>query len=98
MITLFCAKCLELFANENMFTLLKKIYIQLIPHNHETREKVNNKIVIHRYSKSKCQNALIFRGIKLWNTTPHDIKQSAILARFKKYLERFILSSSDNSD
>ena len=76
----------------------QKIYNQLIPHNHETRSRVNNKLVIPRYSKSKCQNALIFRGIKLWNTTPDDIKQSANLARFKKYLKRFILSSSDDPD
>ena len=76
----------------------QKIDNQLIPHNHETRSRVNNKLVIPRYSKSKCQNALIFRGIKLWNTTPEDIKQSANLARFKKYLKRFILSSSGNPD
>ena len=34
----------------------------------------------------------------MYNTTPNDIKQSANLARFKKYLKRFILSSSDNPD
>ena len=76
----------------------KKIDNQLFPHNHETRSRVNNKLVMPRYSKSKCQNALIFCGIKLWNTTPDDIKQSANLARFKKYLKRFILSSSGNPD
>ena len=52
----------------------RKIYNQLVPHNHETRSRVNNKLVIPRYSKSKCQNALIFRRIKLWNTTLDDTK------------------------
>ena len=76
----------------------QKIDNQLIPHNHGTRSRVNNKLVIHLYSKSKCQDALIIRGIKLWNTTPDGNKQSANLARFKNYLKRFILSSSDNPD
>ena len=31
----------------------QKIYNQLFPHNHEIRSRVNNKIVIPRYSKSK---------------------------------------------
>ena len=62
---------------------------QLISHEHETRTRVNNKRVLPRYTKSKAQNALIFRGIKLWNKTPNDLKQSAILARFKKYLKHF---------
>ena len=51
----------------------QKIDNPLIQHNHETRARVNNKLAIPRYSKSKCQNALIFCGIKLWNTTPDDI-------------------------
>ena len=67
----------------------QKIDNQLISHNHETRSRVNNKLVIRQYSKSKCQNALIFRGIKFWNTTPDDIKQSANLAKFKKISETF---------
>ena len=72
---------------------------QLIPHNLETRSRVSNKLEIPRYSKTKCQNDLIFRGIKLWTTTPDDIKQSANLTRFKvKCLNRFILSSPDSPD
>ena len=76
----------------------QKIDNQIIPHNHETRSRLINKLVIPRYSKSKCQNALTFCGTKLWNTTPDDVKQSANLARFQKYLKRFIQSSSDNPD
>ena len=60
---------------------------QLTAHNHERRSGVNNKLVLHQYSKSKCQNALILRGIRLFNSTPNDIKQSANLARFEKYLK-----------
>ena len=67
----------------------QKVDNQLIPQNPETRSRVNNKIVIPRYSNSKCQNALIFRGIKLWSTTPDDIKQSPNLAIFKKISETF---------
>ena len=74
----------------------QKTYDHLIPHNHETRYRVNSKLVTPQ--NSKCQNALIFRGIKLWNTSPDDIEQSAHLARFKKYLKRVILSSSGNPD
>ena len=44
------------------------------------------------------QNALIFRGIKLWNTTPKAFKHSVNLARFKKYLKRYLLKSSENPD
>ena len=58
----------------------QKIYSQLNPHNHEKRSRINNKMIIPRYSKSKCQNALISRCKKMWNTTPDDIKQSANLA------------------
>ena len=76
----------------------QKIYNKLIPHSHETRSRVNNKFAVPCYSKLKCQNALMFRGIKLWNTTPDDIKQFANLARFKKFLKLFILSSSDIYD
>ena len=65
MIILFCAKCLGLFLNENMSILLNKIDNPLIAHNHETRAGVNNELVFPRYSKSKCQNGLIFCGIKL---------------------------------
>ena len=35
---------------------------------------------------------------KVFFTTPKDIKQSANLARFKKYLKRFLLNSSKNPD
>ena len=75
----------------------QKTDYQIIAHIHETRSRVNNTLVLLRYSKSKFENALIFRGIKLWNTTPDDIKNSNNLARFKKYLKRFILSSSDST-
>ena len=75
-----------------------KIDSQLIAHNHETRSRVDNKLVLPRYWKSMCQTAHIFRSIRLWNTTPDDIKNSANLARFKKILKRFILNSSDSPD
>ena len=68
---------------------------KIIAHEHETRSRVNNKLMLPRYSKSKCQNALIFRSIKLWNTTPNEIKQSANLARLKKNPKRSMLSSPD---
>ena len=64
----------------------RKNYNQISEHEHETSFKVNNKQVLPCYSKSKCQKALIFRGIKLWNTTPNDIKQSANLAKFNPVL------------
>ena len=56
--------------------LTQKSYSQIIAHNHEIRPRVNDKLVFPRYSKSKCQNPLVFRGVKLWHTTPDDIKQS----------------------
>ena len=78
------------------FTL--KIDNQIIANEHETRSRVNNKLVLPLYKKSKCHNALNFRGIKLRNTTPNAIKKSANLARFKKYLKRYSLKSSENLD
>ena len=73
----------------------QKIDNHLVPHKQETRSRLDNRLVIPRYSKSKCQNPFLFRGIKSWNTTPDDIEQSANLAKFKKkYVNRFILSLS----
>ena len=63
------------------FTL--KIDNQVVAHEHETRSRVNDKLVLPRYTKSKCQNALIFCGKKLWNASPNDIKQSTNLADIK---------------
>ena len=74
-IILFYAKCLGLFAKENVseqFT--HKIDNQLIAHNHETTSRVNKKLAVTEYSKAKFQHAPIFRSIKLWNTTPDDVK------------------------
>ena len=39
-----------------------------------------------------------FSGIKLSNTNPNDIEQSTNLTRFKKYLKRYLLKSSENPD
>ena len=69
---------------------------QLIVLKRETRSRINNKLALPRYSKSKCQNAHIFRGMKLWNTNQNHIKYSANLNIFKKYLKHFILSSLDS--
>ena len=71
---------------------------QGIAHEPETWSRVNNKLVLPRYTKSKYQNSRIFRGIKLWNITPNDIKQTAMLARFKIYLKRSLPNSSENPD
>ena len=79
---------------QEFFTL--KIGMQIIAHEHETRCRVNNKLVFPRYTKSICQNALIFRGIRLWSTTPNDVKPSPNLTRVKKYLKRFLLNNSGN--
>ena len=54
------------------FTL--KVDNQVIAHEHETRSSGNNNLGFPRYTKSKYQKALIFRGIKLWNTTTNYIK------------------------
>ena len=78
------------------FTLKNDNHV--LAHEHETRSRVNNNLVLPRYTKSKSQNAFFFRGLKLWNTTPNDIKHSADLARFKKYLKRHLLNSSENPD
>ena len=72
-----------------MNILLKQICNQLIAHNYEIRSRVNNELVLPWYSNSTCRHARIFCGIKLSKTTPNDIKQSANMGRFKKYLKRF---------
>ena len=78
--------------------LTKQNFDQNIAHEHERKSRVSNKPLLPQPTKSRCQNALIFRCIKLCYTTPNDIKQSANLARFKKDLKRFILSSSDGPE
>ena len=80
------------------FHFTQKMYNQLIPYNRETRSRVNNELVITRYSKSKCRNTLTFRSIMLWNTTPDDIEQTTYLAMLEKCLKCFIPNSSDNPD
>ena len=40
-------------------------YNRSIAHIHETRSSLRNKKAPHLYSMSKCQNALLFRGLKL---------------------------------
>ena len=40
------------------FTL--RSYNQIVAHEHETRTKVNNKLVLPRYTKSTCQKAWYF--------------------------------------
>ena len=66
----------------------QKIHNQAILHNHETRSNVDNHLVPPRYTKTKCQNSFIFRGIKLWNTTHTEVRQSATLTEFKERLKR----------
>ena len=73
-------KKLRIILERKQELITQKNYKLLIAHELKTRWRVNNNLVLPRYSKSKCQNSLIFRGIKLWNVTPNDIKQSTILA------------------
>ena len=68
--------------------LLKKKHNKLSAHDHGTGSIVNNELVLPRYSKSICQNVLMFRSIKLWNVSLNGIKQPANLTRLIKYLKR----------
>lgn len=47
---------------------------------------------------SNCQNALIFHGINLSNTTAKYIRQSVKLARLRNFIKRFTLISSYGPD
>ena len=64
----------------------KKIDNQLIAGGHETTSRVNDKLVLPWYSKSKGHNVLTFCGRKLWNTNRNDTI-SNVLSEF-----------SDNAD
>ena len=65
----------------------RKISNQVIAHDHETRSNVDNQLVLPRYSKTKCQNSFILRGVKLWNTTHTSIRQLPNLRTFQKRLK-----------
>ena len=81
-------KMLRIICERKHEHFTQKIVKEFIANDHGTKSRVNNELVY----------ALILRGMKLWDTTRNNTKQSADLTWFKKYLRRFILSSSNKPD
>ena len=83
--------------NHEHFTL--KIGNKITAHELKTRSRVNNELVLLRYTNSKCQNAHIFRGLNCGMRLIMILNNRlANLARFKKYLKVFLLKCSENLD
>ena len=56
-------------------------------YNYETRFNVLECLGIPRYSRTKCQNSFVFRGIKCWNALNLEIKTSKNLKTFQRCIK-----------
>ena len=51
-----------------------KLNSMMNDHNHGTRWNANECLGIPQYSRTKCQNSFLFRGIKYWNGLNLEIR------------------------
>lgn len=59
-----------------------------LPHNHFTRSQTSN-----QYRLISHQKSLSTRGVQIWNSLPHTIKQQPSLSLFKTNCTKYILGS-----
>lgn len=67
--------CLPDYLSSNLTTVAQT-------HGHETRGR--NNFRIPNYTKAMTQNSLFYKGLKLYNSLPLEIKQSNTINEFKK--------------
>ena len=46
-------------------------------HFRVTRSSVNNKLYLPRYRSNRLQRSLKYRGVKVWNDVPYNLKKIA---------------------
>ena len=57
-------------------------------HSIATRNRDN--FVLPRYNRTISQNCIHFRGVELWNSLPHNLRESKSLPYFKKQLNLYL--------
>ena len=92
----------EYFCSINMYRILElnhhnflaaKVLAYQTHHLYETRLVQNQNINLPFYSQSKCQRSFLYKGIKIWNLLPLNIRTvESDLNSFKRLLKNYILS------
>ena len=59
-------------------------------HNYPTRN--NNKYILPRYKKNQSKFCIDYQGINIWNNIPDHIQNSSSLFKFKKLLNKYLIS------
>ena len=92
----------EFFCSINMYKILclnnhdflaTKIHSYQTNHSYETRSVANETLTLPLLTRSKCQRSFLYKGTKIWNNIPHEIRSvQGNLNSFKKLLKDFLLS------
>lgn len=70
---------------------------RLIPnHNYPTRHADNMKYNTPDMRLSKCFNSFIYKGVKIWNELPIEIRNLPTLSVFKRRLKFYLLEIQEN--
>ena len=70
--------------NQNTFNLVSRV------HSHDTRSR--NNLALPLYNLTHTQKFCKYRGIKLWNTLPNNIKESATVQQFGGRLKSYLIA------
>ena len=63
-------------------------------HFRVTRSSVNNKLYLPRYRSNRLQRSLKYRGVKVWNDVPCNLKKNCYsIYNFGCMYKRYILNS-----
>ena len=73
-----------------------RIFTHQVDHSHSTRFQSNGNLVLPLYCKTKCQASFLYRGMKLWNDLPLEIRSISSVNKFKKTL-KVLICNGDSS-
>ena len=92
----------DFFCSINMYKILSlnnhdylatKVLSYQTNHPYETRSVVNEVLSLPLVRRSKCQSSFLYKGTKIWNELPPEIRNvQGNLNSFKKLLKDFLLS------
>ena len=86
--------CIYMFKTFNFGfdnSLLSVINSHTNIHSHNTRN--SSRLVLPRFTSSKCQNSFSYVGSKCWNNLPYTVTSSNSLVTFKNRLKTLLTSS-----
>jgi hypothetical protein len=78
--------CLPDYLSRNIRTIAQT-------HGHETRGR--NDLRLPNYTKTSTQNNLFYKGLKIFNSLPLEIKNSKTLNEFKYKCRAYVLLNFD---